>query len=148
MVALFPHIVKVSLVAAAVLILGRQLAGEDGAILKYLIVVAGRRQVRRVEVGITVMELDARQLVFVEMNINSRSLKRRIGDDDEKLLDDVSRRRTPLTDEAFVNHWLEFIQHLVIFTLCEFLLLPPQASQLSLNFAYSVLNSGRSKSFV
>lgn len=94
------------------------------------------------------MKLDARQLVFIEMNINSRGLKRRIGDDDEKLLNDVARCSALLTDKTLVNHWFKFVQHLVIFTLCEFLFLPPQASQLSLNFAYSVLNSGRSKSFV
>lgn len=148
MVTLFPHIIEVALVAASVLVLRRQLTGEDSAILEYFVVITGRRQIRRIEVGIAVMEFDARQLVFVEMDVNSRGLERRIGDDDEKLLNDVSSRRALLTNEALVNHRLEFVQHFIVFALREFLFLLPQTSQLSLNFLYSAFNFGGSKSFV
>lgn len=148
MVALFPHIVEVSLVTASVLILRRQLTGENGAILEYFVVIAWRRQVRRIEVGIAVVELDARQLVFIEMNVNSCGLKRRIGDDNKELLDDVTSCSALLAAETLVNHRLEFVQHLVVFPFREFLFLLPQTSQLSLNFLYSAFNSGGSKSFV
>lgn len=147
-ITLLPHIVEVSLVTAAILILGRQFSGEDGAILEYFIVVARRCQVCRIKVGIAVMELDARQLVFVEMNVNSGRLKRWIGDDDEKFLNDVSSCRALLTDEALVNHRLEFVQHLIVFALLEFLFLLSQTSQFSLNFLYSAFKFGGSKSFV
>lgn len=148
MVALFPHIVEVSLVAAAILILRRQFACEDSAILEYLIVVAGWRQVRRIEVGIAIVELDAWQLIFVEVDVHSCGLKWRICDDDEELLDDMAGRGALLTAETLVNHRLELIQHFVVFALCEFLFLPPQASQFGLNFLYSAFKSGGSKSFV
>lgn len=123
MVALFPHIVEVSLVAAAILILRRQFSCEDSIILEHFVVITGRRQVRRIEIGIAVMELNARQLVFIEMDIYSRGLKRRIGDDNKELLDDVTCCSAFLTAETFVNHRLELIQHLIVFALCEFLFL-------------------------
>lgn len=94
------------------------------------------------------MEPDTRQLVFVEVDVNPCGLKRRIGDDNEELLDDVPSRRALLTKETLVNHRLEFVQHLVIFSLCELLFFLLQAPQLSLNFSYSAFNSGGSKSFV
>lgn len=125
MVALFPHIIEVSLVAAAVLILRRQLTGENGAILEYFVVVAGRRQVCRVEVGIAVVEFDAWELVFVEMDVNSCDLKGWVSNDNKELLDDMAGSGALLTDEALVNHRLEFIQHLIVFALREFLFLLP-----------------------
>lgn len=125
MVTFLPQIVGVSAVTATVVILKRQLAGEDGIILKYFVVVAGRRQIRGVEVGITVMKLDAWELVFVEVDVNSRDFKWWIGDDNKELLDDVSSCELLPTNETLVNHWLEFVQHIVVLTFREFLCFPP-----------------------
>ncbi len=148
MLTLFPHIVGISFVTAAVLIFERQLAGKDGVILEYFVIIAGRCQVRRVKVGVTVVKPNAWQLVLVEMNINPCDLKRRISDDNKELLDDMSSRRALLPEEALVNHRFEFIQYIVIFSPGEFLFLLTKPRQFSLNFSYSTLNFGRSKSFV
>lgn len=148
LVALFPQIIGVSVVTASIVIYLRQFAGKDGIVLEYFVIIARRRQIRRIEICAAVVEPDARQLVFVETNGCPCNFQWGISHYNKELLNYVAGSRTLLPEETFVNHRLELIQHLAVLQFCEFLFLAPQPTQLSLNFSYSVFNFGGSKSFV